>query len=387
MSLVRRHSGNVSRFIGRAARSGVGALARRAFRSVRNRVSKRSGRRTPNRNNRKRKTSRGGAGSMADDHHSGIGQRRATITLNKRLKGRGLGTWKIAQNYALTITSTAGNQAAMELGGVCYLNQFISNAATPNGNEIKQNLFDLNYARAIGGSGLFPAQAVPATDRLCVYSIRSQMMFTNLESAATVMTIYVMTPVSDHSVLPLQSWNTFLGDEDLNVPLRGRSAPGAYGALANIGGGTPQDVFAKPTDLAGFRKQWRVLKVVKIRLAGGATEELDITYRINKVVDRAKILANGREAIKGLSVCLFATAYGQPVRDFTIGGPGPQNITTAATKVGMVQTNTFFCGMTAKVAASRLDSYVTNQQITSGVPFIDQHMVDVEDDVTSVVQA
>jgi len=63
---------------------------------------------------------------------------------------------------------------------------------------------------------------------------------------------------------------------------------------------------------------------------------------------------------------LFATVYGQPVHDFTTGA-GPQNITTAATKIAMVQTNTFFCGMTAKAAASRLDSYFTNQQITSGV--------------------
>jgi len=327
-----------------------------------------------------------GWGSFGDDQHSGIGQRSATISLNNRLKGRGVGTWKLAQNYALTITSTAGNQAAMELGGVCLLNQFIANSPLPNSNQVKQALFDLNYSRAISGSSLIPAQAVPATDRMCVYNVRSQMMFTNLGSASAVMTLYVLVPVGDTNVLPLQCWNTFLGDEDLTVPLRGRAAPGNYGIASVVGGGTPEDVFAKPTDMAGFKKVWRVKKVMKMRMAAGATEEVNITYRINRVVDRAKILASGREAIKGLSVNLFATVYGQPVHDFTTGA-GPQNITTAATKIAMVQTNTFFCGMTAKAAASRLDSYFTNQQITSGVSNANQVFVDADDDALGLVQA
>jgi len=136
-------------FVGRVARSGITALARRAGRSVRKLVSKRSARRTPKRSNRRRKSSRKGMGSFGDDQHSGIGQRSATISLNNRLKGRGVGTWKLAQNYALTITSTAGNQAAMELGGVCLLNQFIANSPLPNSNQVKQALFDLNYSRRL----------------------------------------------------------------------------------------------------------------------------------------------------------------------------------------------------------------------------------------------
>jgi len=36
--------------------------------------------------------------------------------------------------------------------------------------------------------------------------------------------------------------------------------------------------------MAGFKKVWRVKKVMKMRMAAGATEEVNITYRINRVL-------------------------------------------------------------------------------------------------------
>jgi len=90
----------------------------------------------------------------------------------------------------------------MELGGVCLLNQFIANSPLLTVTRSKQALFDLNYSRAISGSSLIPAQAVPATDRMCVYNVRSQMMFTNLGSASAVMTLYVLVPVGTPMCYP-----------------------------------------------------------------------------------------------------------------------------------------------------------------------------------------
>lgn len=387
MSVVQfRRSGNVGRFIARTAGQGALSLAKSAGKALRSRITKRfQGRKAPKKNQRARKA-RGTPISRGDDQHSGIGGRSTVITLNKRLKGRGLGTWKFAQNYALTLTSTAGFQGVLEMGAVCLANQFLVNTAVPNVGQIRQNLFDLNYERAISGSGLIPATAQPATDRMAVFTVRSQMMFTNLGSAACVMTLYFLTPRRDCDELPASFWDSLYALEDNGVALRARSAPGNYSVGSTVGGGSSTDVFAKPTDLAQFKKFYRVLKVMKIKLAASANEEVNVTYRINKLVDRQKITEINEEAMKGHSVIMLATVYGQAVHDTTVG-PGTQNITTAATKVGMVQTNTYFCGMTAKAATSRVDSYFTHQQIASAVPAANQAFIDNEDNVAGLDQA
>lgn len=321
--------------------------------------------------------------SGGDDQHSGIGSRNVTLKLHPSLKGQGYSTWKFAQNYAGTIAGNAGVQAVSLIMGVCLRNQFITDTATPGFAQIRQNLFDLNASRAITGSALIPAPLLkPATDRLCVYNVRTNFMFTNLESVGSILTLYFVTPKRDAANLSDVQWANAMSGEGLTVPLRTRSLPGVYGGTT-AGSGSTSDVFSKPTEFRLFKDMWRVMRVIRLRLAAGATEEVNVTSYINKMVKLQTITEQAVESLRGLTIQCIAVAYGQVVHD----NGGAATMTTASTKIGFVETCTYTCGLTKAVGATRLDDYFTNQQIPVGTLPAAQMNIDIQDVVAAVDQA
>lgn len=321
-------------------------------------------------------------GSSGDDQHSGIGTRNLVLRLHPKLKGVTLGTWKFAQNYAGTLSGPAGEQAVQIMMGLCLTNQFTTDTATPNFGQIRANLFDLNTSRANTGSTLVPVVAKPSTDRMAVFHVRVNMMFTNLETVSTVLTLYFVTPKRDTPDLADTCWTKALTGEGLTKATRTRAAAGTYGATT-AGTGSSVDVFAKPTNLAYFKTEYKVLKVIKLKMAAGATEEVNVSAHINKIVKLQMLLNSTNECFKGLNIQMLAVAYGQVVHDTTAAGTF---MTTAATKIGMVQTATYTCGLT-KALSNKTDDFFTNQQIATGVAVANQGNIDIADVISGVDQA
>ena len=111
--------------------------------------------------------------STDNDQHSGLGNRRIVLVLNKKLKGKGLARWKFVQNHATILTGNSGNQVATICAGLAHKNNFVTATALPNVLETRIALFNLNNDRAVSGSGVFAAQT-PATDRMCIYNVRTK---------------------------------------------------------------------------------------------------------------------------------------------------------------------------------------------------------------------
>lgn len=317
-----------------------------------------------------------------DDEHSGLGSVGARIVLHKPLKIKGLGRWKFSQNYAGYITGNAGNQAVAVVMGSCMRNQFLTDTATPNALQIRRNLFDLNADRAISGSGIIPAQATPAMDRIAVYHVRSNMMFTNLENVATTLVLYVLTPKRDTVNTPDGAWADALGSEGLTVASRSRVGGGLYGGTT-AGGAFTTDLYQKPSDLRTFKDQYRILKTLRIKMSGASTEEVNLSIAVNKVIKRDNLNEISTESLRNLSVEVLAVAYSQPVHD-----TGAANaMTTGAVRIGFVGTTTYTCGMTAAAAAARFDVMLTNQQIADAVALPAQQHMNVDDVIAAVLQA
>lgn len=316
-----------------------------------------------------------------DDQHSGIGARYIVLHLNKRLKGHGLGTWKFAQNYSTSIIAVSGAQAVQTIMALCMINQFTTNTATPGVGQIRSNLFDLNASRVNTGSTLIPSVAKPATDRMAVYHVRVNMLFTNLESASTIVYLYFITPKVNCVDLAEVAWTKAMAGEGMTVPVHTQAAAGTYGGTT-AGSGVAQDLFSRPNNFSYFKSQYKVLRVLKLKMAAGATEEVNVSAHINKVVKYQQITnAGGLECFKGLNIQCMAVSYGQAVHDDTAGGA---YITTAGTKVGMVGTATYTCGMTKAVAATRFDDFFINQQISYNAATANQKNIDIGDAIAGV---
>lgn len=374
--------------LGYAAAAGsavAAALRRKRSRSgggVRKKVATASGARTKKGRSYTRTKSKTRPRFTQDDEHSGLGSTGARIVLHKPLKIKGLGRWKFSQNYAGYISGNAGNQAVTVVMGSCMRNQFLTDTATPNALNIRRNLFDLNAERAITGSGIIPAQASPATDRIAVYHVRSNMMFTNLENVATTLVLYVLTPKRDTQNYADAAWADALGSESLTVASRTRVGGGLYGGTT-AGGAFTTDLYQKPSDLRTFKDQYRILKTLRIKMSGASTEEVNLSIVVNKLVKRDNLNEISTDSLKGLSVEVLAVAYSQPVHD-----TGAANaMTTGSVRIGFVGTTTYTCGLTAAAAAARLDVMLTNQQIADAVALPAQQVMNVDDIIAPVIQA
>lgn len=321
--------------------------------------------------------------STDNDQHSGLGNRRIVLVLNKPLKGKGIARWKFIQNHATIITGNSGNQVATVVGGIAHRNNFTTATALPNVLETRVALFSLNNDRIVSGSAVFGSQT-PATDRMCIYNVRTHMMFTNLESIASTMYLYFVTPKKDSPKYVDTLWSSTLTAEGLGLANRTRAGAGTYGGTA-AGTAFVTDVFQKPFDVHEVNEYYRQLKVIKINLAAGASEEVIITSYINRIVSLLRLNDAGTsESIKGLSIQVLCVAYSQPVHDTTGGGT---NCTTGSVRIGMVSTSTYHCGLTKAVASARADDMVTHQQIADNVLVANQATIDINDAVAAVDQA
>jgi len=351
--------------------------------------SKRSGRRGKFggrrfKTRRKRRAKSGGKSQDADDWHSGIASKFVVMRLHPKLKGRGLGTWKFSQNYSNVYQQNSGNQLVIISNAVCLRNQFLTDAATPSNIQIKKNLFDLNTDRVNSGSGLVPSLATPSTDRIAVYSVRSNMMFTNLESAACIIKLYWVTAKRDLPEYADSSWATGITGEGFGVAARTRAAPGVYGGTT-AGSAVTTDVWMSPTDCYLWKKFYRIEKEMVVKLAAGATEEINVHIDINKIVSRQVISEITEDVLKRLSVQLLMVAYSQPVHDTTLGLP--LTATTGAVRLAHVCTNTYHLGHTKALSATRLDDFFTNQQMADNVPAAQEALIDMNDLVAVLKQA
>lgn len=361
--------------VGRGANSAAGALGKRAGQALGKRIFKK----------RKAQPRSRGVSRDADDFHSGIARKSVSIKLHKKLKHKGLGQWKFSQNYSGILSGNSGNQTNSVIFTCCARNQFVTDQPTPNFLQIRQNLFDLNTDRVNTGSTLVPTQIKPATDRLAVYYVRQNLMLTNFESAACVVYLYWVTSKKDWPVFADVTWSNALAGESLTVANRTRAAGGTYGGTT-AGAALATDVWQRPTDCRLFKDVYKVLKVMEVKLAGGATEEINVHIAINKLVKLQDITNQPHEIIKGLTVQMLAVAYAQPVHDTTVSATS-NVVTTGSVEVGIVETAIYHCGLTAEAKATRLDDFYTNQQMPDNVLLAKQTMIGETDAVIPVAQA
>lgn len=328
---------------------------------------------------------RGGSIKLrGDDVHSGLASNWINVSLNRKLRGRTAARYCYLQNYSGYLTDYAGNQGAQMLVGFCTLSQMTTaTTPTPNGLQSKAALFDLDPMQTNTGGNLVSSVAQPANQRIAVYNVRANYMFTNFENVASTLILYFVTPKSSSNKTGIDAWLDGYTTGAYGKAARTRAAAGAYGNTT-VGAPTYQDLYNKPTDSVMFNKMYRVLKVHKIQLAAGATEEVNIHVKVNKLAKKDTLVEDNLAYVRGLNVQVMALWYGQPVADKTNAGIA-LNVTTSTTNIGYVGSVKYTLGTLKSTVSQPYDMY-SNNQLAYSTAITDQKFVSIVDTVLSVAQ-
>jgi len=318
---------------------------------------------------------------QGDDVHSGINTNRINLVLHKSLKHKTLARWKFAQISSSNFTARAGEQGVTILWGINHRNNFLTNAANPSSIEIFRNLFELNNNRQVTGSNFIPAQ-MPDADRMCVFHCTVTHMLTNMSTIPVVMYLYYVTPKRDSLVFCDTLWGNACATEGMTVANHVSPGAGVYNAGATWGSTLNTDWHNKPDYYKNWNTFFRIMKVKKVVLAAGATQELVIRVAVNKLVNREQLTNSVNDNVRGLTVDCLATIYGAAVEDVTAGA----NIATiGAAKVASVVRKHWTCGQ-IKDGSARVDDAFVYQQIPFNSSIANERQVDAVDAIAPVEQ-
>lgn len=316
----------------------------------------------------------------SDESPSGFGGKSHVIKLRGPLPGPSLGSWKFSQQYTNIYSQGTGKQLVTLIGACMTRSQLLNSTANPNVVQLRTALFDLNPSLKTTGSGFFPAAITPSTDRIAVFRIRHNSMITNLENIAQTIKIYYVTPRKDGVSFPELNWSVALTGEGLGTTTSTRPIPGTVGGSTGVG--RTDDLFATPTDCSMFKKNYKILRTKTMRLAPSSCEELTTTIMMNKIIHKQTVFENQDEVIPNVTVMMMAVCYGEPVRDNTPAGV--RQMTSGIVGLGIISNATYYCGLT-KSLTNRVDDYLANQVVAADVAVVNTSILNVQDQVTSIV--
>lgn len=331
------------------------------------------------------KTKRSGNLIQGDDVHGGINTNSINLVLHKGLKHKAIGRWKFAHIQSVMFGGPAGAQGVTVLWGVNHKNQFTTDTANPSAIQISKNLFNLNINRGNTGSNMIPSLIVPAGDRFVVYHVTVSHMLTNMSTIPVVLYLYYVTPKRDSNVQADTAWGNACDTERLTVAQHISPAAGLYNTGATWGGSATTDWHNKPDRYRNWNTFFKILKVKKVVLAAGASQEIVTRIAVNKMVNLEQLNSNALDLVKGLTVDCLATVYGAAVNDITSGAAA--NVPTIGnSKVASVHRVEWTCGQVQDNAA-RLDDSFVYQQIPYNGTIANERQIDAVDAVTAVEQA
>lgn len=330
-----------------------------------------------------RRKRRGRARITANDVHSGISTDTIYCRLNKPLKGKTESRFKYLQIYSGYLTDYAGTQGVGQVFSIATRQAFLNGTGgAPNIYQTKNALYDMNPMRLVTGNSVI-GSAAPVDERLALYNVRVTSQFTNMENVAVTMKLFVCTPKVHTGVYPSQAWQDSNASEAYGITVPSRAAGGAYGA--NAGQVDQKWVGTTPWDTKLFHRMWKVLKVHKLQLAGGATEEVNFHFAINKIVRKEYLNELAVDFLKGQNITVMACWYGQPVHDVTQGGVS-LNVTTATTNIAHYTTVKYNLGALKSISAPP-SSFNGNNPTAWSTDVTKQQFANIVDAVATVIQA
>nr|WAE43203.1 MAG: capsid protein [Cressdnaviricota sp.] len=339
----------------------------------------------------------GGFRIKADDLHSGVSTASYKILVGKPKKRvdyksgvfhyEEITAGRFAQPAGLqscNVSDTVGSTAEWAVAGGTAGNHF------GTGN-IAVSLFSLNSGGWNGGSALWGSSTRIAGDKLYLSSCSLKMSVANFSSVNASVWIYICESVRNHNNPPNALWTSDSNVENVGGTLANITEPTAGNQTGgNVGYSNIVIPYSNPQTLKEWKKFWRVKKVHRADLAGGAQEDVDFHLKMNMMGDMAKIInsnvnyttapsswtaANITTQYQTGSITVMVIAKGGVVRDTT---GGADTVTTASTSIGVVSAKTYTL-YPVQDNSARLNASAMYAQIPFSAAVGVQQHVDVND--------
>lgn len=289
--------------------------------------------------------------SVKFDKKRGKGRKKkgpVAFVLNQQYGG-------LCGNAAALQGSTNANKAGTQMvvgniAAMASIDQIIiqSSGSLNNATSTAIPWFNMNPEQYTTGGPLFSAYTGAGTSTpIPVDKIRCQGIvldgeLCNFSPGAVHADLYFVLAKTTHGTYPDTAWDAAYSTQALGTSQVANPVGGSTDANRDTTGYTSVNtLWAKPTESVEFNKLWKIVKKVPITLAGGATEQVKFTYKVDKVVDRQTInqiknvggTTNPNHFIGGFSMCTMLVARGQPVLDTTNAN---LSVTTAGVQLGWV---------------------------------------------------
>lgn len=328
--------------------------------------------------------------------HSAISVKSIRVGNFKKCRADSIGKWQYQQTYRFNLTSIAGLQGVSTIVCPMHLTKILTSSGP--GYATYQNYTALEALNPYIGvlplsaaaGGPYGNPAIPQNDKFVVETVSLQVELSNFAIVPVFMDVYVVcckkNTLDDATTLwqrglALQA----LGQNVMSQPQAVSSGPQAPGVE---GYPLTSAVHVKPNDGKLFGQFYKIHRVKKVMLTGGASETLNIDIGINRVVDTTTLRELSSQStgfVQGLTWQVFVVQRGTLVED-TTQATGGQLPTYGGTKVGCIlQEKVKMCGV--KGNTTRLNTSTEYSNIPYGQSAANQQLLNVIDNVQSAAAA
>ena len=301
--------------------------------------------------------------NLGPTNHSSVKCQSVYVGLREPKNNRKSYGFNYSATQSVVMGSTAGTQGYNLIAGMLTPSQDLTSTGTTFDarSQAYADLFDINPFGKTTGSALLPATMM-AEDSIHVKTLKSFVSLRNMTSVDCVVDLYVVSAKKNTNRFPDGAWQTGLINQGGGLAVNVGPTPGrtdgdtiGYADIRNIG--------FTPTMSVEFNKLYKIHKVVKVEMAAGASENINIHVGVHKDLKKGELtdyLSNGICGVGGQTVFVFGMVRAGLVFDQTnVGGVAQHVPTYGIGEVAAVITTRYH--MTAVPMSKRapIETYVT----------------------------
>lgn len=294
------------------------------------------------------------------------------------------------ENWQNVVTGTEGRQNVSE-ARVYMTSQSFTNTSTIRNDRFSQTpaYFNLDANQFNTGQAVGPLSSgieISQERQLNIHSVWSDMNFTNMQSSAATVYCYFFLAKRDTNKSPLEWWTTDCGSLDYSVSAN-IYATATTSTTWQTAGTNATTLFTYP-NTPNVKRNYRVLRVTKMQLDGGASHRLKFSTIVNKVVRYSEMFLSadaGNTYVGGLSIVPLIICQGSPVGiNDSAGATTASEITISAPKVGISLARTYKFSTPKDVVQTPVKFVLSGMVSTTGAHVYGPKLIDDEDQLANV---
>ncbi|UYD39084.1 MAG: capsid protein [Wigfec virus K19_432] len=294
------------------------------------------------------------------------------------------------ENWQNVITGIEGRQVTTE-ARVYMASQSFTSTSTTRNDRFRQTpaYFDLDANQFNTGQVVGPLSSgieISQERQFNIHSVWTDMNFTNMQSSAATVYCYFFLAKRDTNKSPLEFWNQDCGSLDYSVSAN--IYPTATTSTTWQTAGTNATTLFTYPNTPNVKRNYRLLRVTKMQLDGGASHRLKFATIVNRVVRYSEMFISadaGNTYVGGLTIVPLIICQGSPVGiNDSAGATTASELTISAPKVGISLARTYKFSTPKDVVQTPVKFVLSGMVSTTGAHVYGPKLIDDEDQLADV---